>query len=97
MTCAEEASACEISIEINPAIGTYTSQGCVLDIFWFLACEERLIENPGSSVPYRYCCKDELCNTEEAIQQLIADSETPSTITSPAGKDTCFYCQKIDQ
>ena len=94
-TCLEEGSACEVLIQYNPAVGNYTYQGCVEGFLNILACQERLVKNPGSSIPYSYCCKEELCNSKEALQQQIAGGEPSSTVTLPAGSNSSFYCHKI--
>ena len=81
-TCPGEGGACEISIQFNPAVGNFTVQSCVENPFSILLCKDALTVNPGSSTPYRYCCTKELCNSEEALQQLIAGGELPLPVIS---------------
>ena len=45
-------------------------------------CENKLVESPSASVLYRYCCKDQLCNSEEEINRLIAESQKSNVVTS---------------
>ena len=82
ITCPREGGACEISIQFHPAVGNFTVQSCVENPFSILLCKDALTVNPGSSTPYRYCCTKELCNSEEALQQLIAGGELPLPVIS---------------
>ena len=90
ITCPGEGGACEISIQSDSDFGNYTYQGCVENSFLILLCNDELSENPGSIVPYSYCCKQELCNSEEELQRLIAGGELPSTDTSSS-----YHCEAV--
>ena len=70
ITCPGEFNACYVAIESQLGT-TFLNQGCVDTLFNYLLCQEELDISIGSLVPYHYCCKEELCNAEEVLLQLI--------------------------